>query len=202
MKSLLDSIEELDWAPEHISDSLGAVYRHATGRGEEAIHWYFRAKSSVSHVAGILRLCAVLSISIGAVGPLISSVWSLDLLPFSSPLSPTLFAAMAATFIGIDRALGFSSRQMRFDSAVFGIQKLLEGFRFKWYEKMADLRGKPATAEEIRSMLQMATAFEESVWNIVQSERAEGRADYEKSLATIQAQADKMTSKGKDGRPG
>ena len=34
---------------------------------------------------------------------------------FSSPLSATFFATMAATFIGVDRAaLGFSSRSLRF----------------------------------------------------------------------------------------
>lgn len=86
---------------------------------------------------------------------------------------------------------------MRFVSAAFDIQKLAANFRLTWHTKMADLGGHPATMEDVSFLLQMAIAFEESVWNIIQKETAEGRAESEKSLLALQAQADKIASKRK-----
>jgi|SRR5271165_377938 len=183
-----ESVDELNWAPQHVNDSLATVYRHLIRRAEQAVEWYFRKKQVVARAGYILRLCAILSISIGAAGPLISNVWSLDVRPFSAPLSATLFA-VAATCIGIDRALGLSSRHMRFVSAAFDIQRQIVGFRFSWHEKLPDSGAHPTTAENVRSLLHMAIALEESVWNIVQNETAEGRVESEKSLAALQAQA-------------
>jgi len=190
-------INELSWAPEQVNESLAAIYDHATASAKAAVDWYLQAKNRVAMLASLLRFLAILSISIGAVGPLVCTVWSLNVQPFSSPLSATLFAVLAATFIGIDRALGISSRHMRFVAASFDIQKLASNFRLTWHTKMADLGSHSATMEDVRSLLQMAIAFEESVWSIIQKETAEGRAESEKSLLALQAQADKIGSKRK-----
>ena len=103
---LRDQLDELNWATEHVNESLAALYGHAITLPQESADLYFAKRRGPSQLASILRLCAIQSISIGAVGPLISSVWSFDARPFSSPLSATLFATVAGTFIGIDRALG------------------------------------------------------------------------------------------------
>jgi len=185
----------LDWSPEHVNDSLAEVYDHAVTEARDILSWHDEKARANGQAAKSIRLLAVLSISIGAVGPLISSVWGLTIRPFSSPLSATLFATIAATLLGIDRALGFSRNFVRYGSAADDIRKSLRSFRLKWFAKIAGLNGHPTTAEDLHSLREMAIGFQESVGNIDQAFGLQFRAEFEKRLADIQTQAEELKSK-------
>lgn len=199
MKQLtLESLDELNWEKAHVSKSLSVFYRQAINHAELSVQWYAKLKFLVALGAGVLRLGALLSVSIGALGPLLSSVFSLNWRLFTTPLAATLFAALAATFIGIDRALGLSSRHMRFIAAISAIQKQLVGFRLKWHAKMATLGGCLPAPDDVHSLLQMAIEFDESVWNIIQDETAKYQVDYEVSLSALQTQANELKAEMKE----
>jgi hypothetical protein len=80
-----DRLAGLNWSPEHVNDSLAEVYDHAVNQAIDFLAWYDHKALANAKAAARVRVLAVLSISIGAVGPLISSVWALTIRPFSSP---------------------------------------------------------------------------------------------------------------------
>jgi len=52
----LEGFRSLDWAPEHVNESLSTVYGGAIRRAEEYASWYFRNSHAAGRPAGILRL--------------------------------------------------------------------------------------------------------------------------------------------------
>ena len=111
-----------------------------------------------------------------------------------SPLVASILLAFAALLVAIDRFADLSSGWMRYVTTAQKVDQKLTGFRLAWEASEMEWQGGAPSAEQLKKQIEMATAFQGSVHQLVEEETREWVASFSAVL--------KETMRGSERRTG
>jgi len=184
MDKMALNLLELDWSPEHISESLEAVYQYAIYKVNRAISWYDRDARRKKIWARSLRMIAILFTALGGIFPILIPIlndWGIEL----SATWATIVLAVAATAVGTDRFFGFSSSWIRSITTGMKLRDMLDAFQFGWEGELVMMAGEPPTTEQAQALVARCGQFISDVAAVVQEETQQWVQEFRSSLQEL-----------------
>jgi hypothetical protein len=190
-------LEALAWKTDaDIEASINTLYYYAETIADQSIRWYWNAKQSKARWSRLLRVGAIVLVTLGGLAPIISS---LDWFSQSSHLIGQLgyiSLGLAAACVGFDKFFGFSSGWMRYVLTAMALQEALSAFRMDWAIMSTQLREKALSADEVKPMIQRMRDFVQEIDQSVERETQAWVAEFQTSLAEF----DRTAAKGETPR--
>ena len=175
---------EVDWRDARVS--LDQLYRYLVHHAESNIHWYLRRKSVKRRWAVTLRLAAIVMGTMAAVIPAVVGIVPVGKLTGNwAPLS-SVFVALSAGSIGLDKFFGFSSAWMRYMTTELDLQARLKTFQLGWLQERLRWWEKPLSQEKTLELLQMLEAFTRDVDGLVANETRMWIDEFRGNLASLE----------------
>lgn len=172
----------LPWDEGSREASLEGVFRHAVEEAESAIRWYQPRIRSKRLWAQGLRLGAIGCGTLAGVLPMVAQLPSMQ--EAVAPVWASIFLALAAALILLDRFFGFSSGWMRFIHTEMNLKDLLEGFLLEWEAARSQWAGPPDT-KQVAEMLGKVQEFLAAVHGEVQRETLEWVQEFQRALSEV-----------------
>jgi hypothetical protein len=119
---------------------LQQLYSAVVAKTEEAIRWYDRHKSSHKRRAVALRTSAVVLAALASILPIGVSMLPAECSPQRWVPVASIFAALGAVCVAIDRLYGYSSNWMRYLVALLDLNQQLELLKFGWARSALETR--------------------------------------------------------------
>ncbi|WP_232293651.1 SLATT domain-containing protein [Stigmatella aurantiaca] len=111
---------------------LQDLYNAVVAKIEEAIHWYDVRKAHHKYRAVFFRGSAITLAGLASILPIAVSMFPLEWAPQRWVPVASIFAALGASCIALDRLYGFSSTWMRYLAYLLELQTRLEMLQFGW----------------------------------------------------------------------
>jgi SMODS and SLOG-associating 2TM effector domain 2 len=168
-------------------EALLGAFTVAVDKASSSIKWYEVSIKDKRRGALTVRLGALLFGALATLTPIV-----LGMLPSAIMTAhlaqlvalPTVFAAVAAGLVVLDRFFGFSSGWMRYLATYLELQAKIEMFEIAWAKSYLTLSTPVSDAEFIRS-LDLLSAFLGAVSGAVESETREWIVGFRGALAEI-----------------
>lgn len=180
----------LQWKSDQVPLSLDLLLAYVEKEAANAIDWYWRSKLWKARLSRWIRLWALILTAGAGIVPIIFYILK-DLEGLSASVVATsgLWSAalvgLAAAFVGLDRAFGFSSGWARYVLAATDIRKRLEEFRMDWIGLTA-LSGPNPSPDQITALIQKAKEFRVSVEGIVAQETKDWVTEFQTNMAQLE----------------
>lgn len=187
----------LPWDEDSREASLDAVFRHAVEVAEAAIRWYQPRIRGKRLWAQGLRLGAIGCGTLAGVLPMVAQLPSMQ--EAVAPVWASIFLALGAALVLLDRFFGFSSGWMRFLHTEMKLKELLERYVLEWEGARSQWSG-PPDAAQVAQMLDEAQAFLAAVHAEVQRETTAWVQEFQNALGEVD-RVDKRTAAAPEGPP-
>jgi hypothetical protein len=170
----------LAWDAANTERSLTAVFAHAAGTAEVAIHWYLQKKRPKQKNARRTRGWAIFLAAVAGLVPMVAQMY-----PRIPPVWASVALGGAAFLVVLDRFFGFSSAWMRYISTELQIRQLLDEFRLDWEAERATWKGAPPTEEQVQKALLRCRSFVTQVNAIVREETSLWVTEFQETLRQL-----------------
>jgi hypothetical protein len=200
MKDLTAPVEAagLHWDPADIDASMDRLKAFAIGRAADAVSYYQRVKRPKKWWAVRLRLAALLGAGAAGLLPLISQIFVTDQgRPYIAPAWASVFLALAAGAVAIDRYFGLSSAWMRFMTSELQVRRSLDEFEFGWESARAWFSEHPEQAD-VHQMIELARSFVTRIADIVQHETDEWMSEFRETIRQLDERTGRRTLRGNE----
>ena len=169
------------------------VYEPVVDMTLQAVEWYLEKKRGKRAGALSLRFAAIILTGLAGIVPMLAQIEGSVI----APVWATVLIVGAATAVGIDRFVGYSTAWMRFIRAELRIRTLLSEFELDWeIAKAASLEAGSEPGEV--EMLVKAKTFLADVNAIVEAETAEWMDEFTGSLKRIDESSTMRERAGSD----
>lgn len=172
----------LPWDEDAREASLETVFRYAVGEAEAAIRWYQPRIRGKRLWAQGLRLGAIGCGTVAGVLPMVAQLPSLR--GTVAPVWATIFLALAAALVLLDRFFGFSSGWMRFIRTEMQLKDRLESFLLDW-EVARSQGAKPPTEQQVAARLEKVQEFLAAVHGEVRRETTAWVEEFQRALGEV-----------------
>lgn len=180
-------LQATDW------DSLERLCQQVVRKADDVARWYRESKRGKRWWAVRLRVFAIVlgglatvtPTAVMLVSPLLDNAWARSL-----PLLASIFAAMAATLVLLDKFFGFSTAWIRYEAAYQEIEARTEAFQLGWARLRTRLSGQPLTEAQLGEALDAVTGFHASILDAVKQETQAWVAEFKSSLADLEKAAE------------
>ncbi len=162
------------------------LYQTVEAQVSEIIQWYLARKEGPKRISQILRLFAIVTLTLGGLIPIVAA--QLQQYDRWSQWGYVIIALGGAA-LALDRFGGFSSSWMRFISTTLRLQGLLSAFQLDWAICRANM-ATPPTTEQAVELLEQLKAFRAAVWTEVQAETDSWIQEFKSSMVELQKQMD------------
>jgi len=203
--------DSLTWNNSDVEKSLKDLRTYIEAETQKAIDWYWREKEPRKRMAQKIQLRALILTAAAGLAPVIVQILRPIIRYFypgafefdSGPIA-TLLVGIAAAYIGLDRAFGYSSGWIRYVLTGTTLSKLLAEFRMDWVAtdaKKGDDRPVAliARAKDFVAAVQSALLQETKDWAAeFQSNVAGMEKDIKAQLDALKAQVEKTTKERDD----
>jgi hypothetical protein len=183
-------LPELDWSPEAMDASLTKCKDYVVTRAMDAIAYYQYAKRPKKRWAIWLRMGALLFAGAAGILPILSQIVtdaSGD--SYIAPAWASVFLALAAGAVAIDRFFGFSSAWMRFMASELRLRRALDDFELEWSATRAGWGGEAPDATRAQEMLGRARTFLAQVADIVKEETDQWLTEFNENIRQLDERA-------------
>lgn len=193
----------LQWKSDQVEPSLDRLLAYVENEAANAIQWYWHNKRWKARFSRWIRLWALIFTACAGLVPIVFYILKdLGLLNHTvvetSGLCSSALVGVAAAFLGMDRAFGFSSGWARYVLAATDIRKRLEEFRMDWIALTAVMGSNPGT-DQITALIQKAKEFRVAVEGIVAQETKDWVTEFQTNMAQLEkdvrAQVDSLKAK-------
>lgn len=174
-------LDELDWAPEHRSESLSTVFTHAVGSATVAESWYGRKRGSKRRWGRMLRVGAILLGAAAALLPILAQISTTDDKSAIAPGWAAVCLTAAAALVALDHYFGFSAAWMRFMAAELRITRLRHDFEYTWHATRA-ASNTSASDDQVARSLALARDFVLAVDDVIADETGAWITEFRTSL--------------------
>lgn len=184
------NLSELDWGRDAILDSLARFRAFVVSRANDAIGYYQFAKKPKKRWAIWLRMAALVFAGVAGILPILSQIWTDE--QGNSLIAPawaSVFLALAAGAVAIDRFFGFSSAWMRFMSSELRVRRVVDEFELDWEATRARWAGKVPDVAETQQMIERGKTFLTQLADIVREETDQWIAEFRETLRQIDESA-------------
>jgi hypothetical protein len=124
---------DLNWTRENRINSLQRLFGFADTYCTEAIKWYNISKRSKQKLGYGLRFLSILAVAVAGIIPVITEIiCRTDKEQCISPAWATVFIALAALFVSLDRFAGYTSGWVRYVRSAQKLNELQGQFRLDW----------------------------------------------------------------------
>jgi SMODS and SLOG-associating 2TM effector domain 2 len=175
------------WDTADVEGSLSRLKVFASSRAAEAVSYYRRIKQPKKWWAIRLRVLSLVFAGISGILPLISQIWADSQgRPVIAPAWASVFLALAAGAIAIDRYFGFSSAWMRFMTSELKISRALDQFELDWEATRAGIdTGTGGAVDTATVLMDRARHFVAEVADIVGGETAQWMSEFRETIRQL-----------------
>ncbi len=179
-------LDELDWDPDTAVDSLARFRAFVVGRAMDAVEYYQFAKKPKKRWAIWLRMAALVCAGLAGILPILSQIWTSDAgQAVIAPAWASVFLALAAGAVAIDRFFGYSSAWMRFMSSELRVRRAVDDFDLDWEATRAAWAGRAPDDADIQAMIERGKTFLGLIADIVRDETDQWIAEFRETLREI-----------------
>lgn len=186
----LTALSALDLDPAKPADYLLKLRGFVEARALDAIGWYLTKKAPVARWSKVLRFCAILLATVGAVLPLIGATPLLG-----NGQGATMgnygyvFLALSGAAVLFDKLFGLSSRWMRYMTTSMILQRQLAQFEMDWAAAWLEVVDQNPTTAQKEQLIGLLRAFRLAIADEVVRETQAWVAEFESGLAQLERQA-------------
>lgn len=184
-----DRVGELPWDEEHRTESLQEVFRHAVSEAESSIEWYVPRIEMKRFWARAIRLAAIGCGAAAGILPMVAQLPGNE--KAIPPVWASIFLALAAALVVLDRFFGFSKGWMRFIATEMTLREMLEDFRLDWESARAAWKGRAPDDGDVQQMLARAKRFVGRVHRMLRQETGAWIEEFQSALSEIDQAAKK-----------
>jgi hypothetical protein len=148
----------------------------------ETINWYIKSKKIKKRLSLGLRGITILATSIGGLVPLLQGAGFTAIHGQYGYIA----LAIAATCIGLDKFMGFSSSWMRYIITDFSLQKALAEFQTDWILMWSEVENDSPTKEQQEKILCHLKNFRLKIQTEIQQETQMWTNEFQSNLAQLQ----------------
>ena len=181
----------LPWDENSREASLEAVFRYAVGEAEEGIRWYQPRIRNKRLWAQGLRLGAIGCGTAAGLLPMVAQLPSMQ--DTVAPVWATIFLALGAAILMLDRFFGFSSGWMRFIHTEMQLKDLLESFLLDWEVARSQWAG-PPSEKQVAEMMQKVQGFLTAVHGEVRRETTQWVQEFQNALGEVDRITKRVTA--------
>ena len=190
----------INWGENTLLDGLSKLRDHAELQALEAIGWYYEKKKSKNFWSRWLRFWAIFFTVSGGLIPLLSAAGIVQaILRYYGAKDETdiqlvelhfnqlgyVLIGLAAGCVAFDRFFGFSTNWMRYIGAAMRIETARLRFAFEWEHRVAPLRGKDPSDDEVTELLDSIEKFSLAVREAIEQETGAWIAEFQTNLAQL-----------------
>ncbi len=183
---------DVESTPSSPGESAKAVFVNVCKIVEDSVAWYQAMKPANRTRAKMIRFWVIV---LGAISACIPTL--VDLLPawgdkgqYQIPASvTTIFFAITAALLVMDRFFGYSSSWIRFTMTSLQLRQSLQSFRLDWELIMVGWKGGEPTPEQALEAIGQCKNFLTKCNNLILEETTTWKTDFEKALKEIDESA-------------
>ncbi len=190
------SLTSMDVLAENPTDYLKNLRENVEKKAFDAIDWYIRHKKVKSFFSKLLRISAILLTLAGGLSPIFESI---NLLSVQFCQYGYLAFALAATCVGIDKFMGFSTSWMRYMMTAIRLQKSLADFQSDWNILWMDIEDNKPTKTQQKLLMQRTKAFHLKVVQEIEQETQLWTNEFQSSLSQLEYAATSQLDMTKQG---
>lgn len=180
----------LDWAPEHVRQSLDRIYQHVVRMASEATSWYMGGRRSKRRWAQRLRVAAIFMVAVAGVLPVLSQIFDTGSTELIQPAWASVALAIAVALVALDRFFGFSSAWARYMATGQAISAVLNQFMLDWQQSSSQLPPEVIPPERIEHFLDLAKQFTKKTDDLIQAETIQWTREFQETLTEIERSAE------------
>jgi hypothetical protein len=178
---------EYEWDPKEPAASLKHCKEFVVRRAKDAIAYYQYAKRPKKRRAIYLRIAALLFAGAAGLLPIFSQIMS-DSQNATFQIEPawaSVFLALAAGAVALDRFLGYSSAWMRFMGSELKARRVTDEFELDWETVRAGWPAEGPSAAEAQQLIQRAKTFMVAVSEIVREETEQWISEFRETIKQL-----------------
>jgi SMODS and SLOG-associating 2TM effector domain 2 len=188
-----DSSHSFEWDDDSVDESLRELKAFATSRASRAIGYYQDVRRPKKWWAVRLRVIALICAGLSGILPLVSQIFTDSSgKPVVPPALASVFLALAAGAIAIDRYFGFSTAWMRFMASELRLSRALDQFELDWEATRAGINSQPA-GTLTQAMMKQAKDFVSDVATIVGEETEQWVAEFRETIRQLDERTGRVT---------
>ena len=168
---------------------LQELYLRIVEKGHEAMRWYARQKEGNKQWGRRFRVVALLLGALASITPIIVQLFPPEQGYQKWSVLASIFAALGATCVGLDRYSGASSGWMRYVSSYQEISSRLEFLQFGWARLALSSPGL-SKEQRLTALLDLLQGFILSVNEVIKQETQEWMAEFKGNLALLEQRTD------------
>jgi hypothetical protein len=168
---------------------LQELYLRIVEKGHEAMRWYARQKEGNKQWGRRFRVVALLLGALASITPIIVQMFPPDQGYQKWSVLASIFAALGATCVGLDRYSGASSGWMRYVSSYQEISSRMETLQFGWARLALSSPGL-SKEQRLTALLDLLQGFILSVNEVIKQETQEWMAEFKGNLALLEQRTD------------
>jgi hypothetical protein len=181
---------EFEWDPADIGGSIRQLKEFVVGRAKDAITYYQFAKKPKKRWAIWLRMAALVFAGLAGLLPILSQILTDAAgVPVIAPGWASVYLALAAGSVAIDRFFGFSSAWMRFMASELRVRRATDEFELDWEAARAGWPAAGPGTGEADEFMQRARAFTVQIADIVREETEEWISEFRETIRQIDESA-------------
>jgi len=181
---------EFEWDPADIGGSIRRLKEFVVGRAKDAITYYQFAKQPKKRWAIWLRMAALVFAGLAGLLPILSQIMTDDAgLPVIAPGWASVYLALAAGAVAIDRFFGFSSAWMRFMGSELRVRRATDEFELDWEAERANWPAAGPGPAEAEAFMQRARTFMVQIADIVREETEQWISEFRETIRQIDESA-------------
>ena len=141
---------DLSWEPAKRLDSLQRLFEFADTHCTRAIQWYNTNKRSKQRLGYSLRFLSIVAVAVAGIIPVMSeNICRQNREECVSPAWSTVFIALAALFVALDRFAGYTSGWVRYVRSAQRLTEIQGQFRLDWCMYLhGEIEGNKARSED------------------------------------------------------
>ena len=184
------------WDAADVDGSLARLKAFAASRAGEAVSYYRRVRTPKKWWAIRLRVLSLVFAGTSGILPLLSQIFTDSQgRPVVAPAWASVFLALAAGAIAIDRYFGFSSAWMRFMASELKISRTLDQFELDWEATRAGMKDGTRTGDTAQTLMDGASRFVGDIADIVSRETAEWMSEFRETLRQLDQRTGRLTAR-------
>lgn len=175
---------------------LNTLRENVEKKAFDAIDWYIHHKKVKSYFSKLLRISAILLTVAGGLSPILESIQLFG----AQFCQYGYFAfALAATCVGIDRFMGFSTSWMRYMMTSIRLQKALADFQSDWNILWSDVENNTPTKTQQKLLMQRAKTFYLKIIQEIEQETQLWTNEFQSRLSQLEYTATSQLDVTKQG---
>ncbi len=189
--------KNLQWSTEAAQvSSLNELYHYVNRECDEAILWYFDKKKKKKFFGQLFRIGAIFAVAISGVIPILSQISEKSFLIVISPAWATVFLAVAALFVSLDRFGGCTSGWVRYIRTGQILNRLQADFKFEWEKRVLVRQSEMLNIDSVKQAIDSCQKFLNQVNSTVAAETDQWAQEFQRALHDLESNAKKKTGAG------